>query len=233
MNPRISRLLTTAALAGSLLLAVAPAALAHDASGRTSGGSYGDWGRGDYGFGDYRGVEAASYINPDTGAATANPDVDPQSNCFRRDQRDNQALSPAGTATNNVHNDACFLDDRGNKVNGPASFQSRGVGFISACPDPDGNATNNNLDGGTNEFARLTDTNGDGRNDLCFQSAYQTGKGAGDFEFHARLNNTTMNGTQYVTWCADANQNGCRDEYVKDSISIEWGQTSSWGGWGR
>ncbi len=205
MNPRISRLLTTAALAGSLLIAAAPAALAHD-------------------FGSFRGVEAASYINPDTGAATANPDVDPQSSCFRPDQRDNQALSDAGTANRNVHNDACFLDDRGNKVNGPASFQSRGVGFISACPDPDGAGP---------EFARLSDTNGDGRNDLCFQSAYQTKGIAGDFEFHARLNNTTMNGTQYVTWCADANQNGCRDEYVKDSISIEWGQTGSYGGWGR
>ena len=222
MNPRISRLLTTAALAGSLLIAAAPAALAHDESGSIS--SYGDWGRGDYGFGSFRGVEAASYINPDTGAATANPDVDPQSSCYRPDQRDNQALSEPGTTNRNVHNDACFLDDRGNKVNGPASFQSRGVGSISACPDPDGAGP---------EFARLSDTNGDGRNDLCFQSAYQTKGIAGDFEFHARHNNTTMNGTQYVTWCADANQNGCRDEYVKDSISIEWGQTGSYGGWGR
>lgn len=219
MNPRLSRLLTTAALAGSLLLALAPAAMAHD------GGSYGDWGRGDYGDGDRRGVEAASYINPDTGAATANPDVNGDSSCYRPDQRDDQALSDPGTANRNVHNDACFLDDRGNKVDGPASFQSSGVGFISACPDPDGAGP---------EFARLSDTNGDGRADLCFQSAYQTKGIAGDFEFHARLNNTSMNGTQYVTWCSDTDRDGCGDESIKDSISIAWGTTSSsYGGWGR
>lgn len=208
MNQGISRLLTTAALAGALVVAIAPVASAYD---------YG-------GYRDGR-VQAASYINPDTGAATANTDVDPQSSCYRPDQRDNQALSTPGTTNRNVHNDACFLNDRGEKVNGPASFQSSGVGLISACPDPDGVGP---------EFSRLTDTNADGRNDLCFQSAYQTKGIAGDFEFHARLNNTTTNGTQYVTWCADANQNGCRDEDVKDSISVEWGQTNSWsGGWSR
>lgn len=52
----------------------------------------------------------------------------------------------------------------GNNVNGTASFQSFGVGFISACPDPDGAGP---------EIAILKDTNGEGRNDLCFQSSYQ------------------------------------------------------------
>jgi len=182
----------------------------------------GDYGRGGYGGGDRRGIEAASYINPDTGAATANPDVDPRSSCYNPDQRDNQALSPTGTTTNNVHNDACFLDDSGNKRNGPASFQSSGVGFISACPDPDGAGP---------EFSRLTDQNRDGRNDLCFQSAYQTKGVAGDFEFHARLNNTTTNGTQYVVWCSDSDANGCGDESRKDDITIDWGTTRSWSGW--
>ncbi|MHA7276425.1 hypothetical protein [Arthrobacter sp. HLT1-21] len=169
----------------------------------------------DGGWGDYDrgGVKAASYINPDIGAATENADVNRDSSCFSPDQRDDQRLSDPGTANRNVHNDACFLDNRGNKVSGPASYQSFGAGFISACPDPDGAGP---------EFAILRDTNGDGRNDLCFQSAYQTRGTAGDFEFHARLNNTTTTGSQYVVWCADADRNGCRDEDVKDDIRIDW-----------
>ena len=45
------------------------------------------WGGG--GGGDYdknRPDRAVSYINPDTGAATANPDVNPNSSCFSPDQ---------------------------------------------------------------------------------------------------------------------------------------------------
>jgi len=113
----------------------------------------------------------------------------------------------------NVHNDACFLDDRGNKVDGPASFQSFGVGFISACPDPDGAGP---------KTAKLSDTNGDGRNDLCFQSSYQERGTAGDFEFHARLNNTTTTGSQKVVWCSDSDANGCGDEWNKSRITIDW-----------
>jgi hypothetical protein len=189
-----------------------PLALAHgEEGGSTSGGgSYGA----SHDRGDGRGgVRAASYINPDTGAATENPDVDRNSSCTNPDQRDNQRLSDPGTANRNVHNDACFLDGKGKKVNGPASFQSSGVGFISACPDPDGAGP---------AYAKLSDTDRDGRNDLCFQSSYQKTGAAGDFEFHARLNNTSMPGTQYVVWCADADANGCRDERVKDDITITW-----------
>ncbi len=156
---------------------------------------------------------AVSYINPDTGAATANPDVDPNSSCFSPDQYDKQMFSNAGSAARNVHNDACFLDG-GVKVDGPASFESRGVGFISACPDPDGAGP---------KVALNRDTNGDGRNDLCFQSGYQQKGTAGDLEFHARMNNNTaMAGTQYVTWCADSDRDGCSDEWNKSSIRIDW-----------
>ena len=205
MNQRISRFVTTAALSGALLMAFAPTVGAWD------GGDGGSW-RG------YGGVRAASYINPDTGAATANPDVDPDSSCLRPDQYDRQALSPAGTTTKNVHNDACFLNDRNEKVDGPASFQSTGFGFISACPDPDGAGP---------KIAILSDTNGDGRNDLCFQSGYQEKGVGGDNEFHARLNNTSMNGTQTVVWCSDSDRNGCSDESIKDTIRIEWGTSTS------
>ena len=157
--------------------------------------------------------KASSYINPDTGAATANNDVDPNSSCFRADQYDMQMFSPAGTATKNVHNDACFLDRNGKKLDGPASFESRGVGVISACPDPDNAGP---------KTASLRDKNRDGRADLCFQSGYQTKGTAGDFEFHARLNNTGMVGTQYVTWCSDKDADGCSDEWNKSSIRIDW-----------
>jgi len=115
-----------------------------------------------------------------------------------------------------VHNDACFLDSNGEKMDGPASFKSIGVGYISACPDPDGSGP---------KYAVLRDTNGDGRNDLCFQSGYQesTVPGtAGDDEFHARLNNTGRTGTQRVVWCSDADADGCADEDIKRYISIKW-----------
>jgi hypothetical protein len=189
-----------------------PLALAHGGEGgsTSSGDSYGA----SYDRGDGRdGVRAASYINRDTGAPTENADVNRGSSCANPDQYDRQRLSDPGTANRNVHNDACFLDRQGQKVNGPASFQSSGVGFISACPDPDGTGP---------EYSRLTDTNRDGRNDLCFQSSYQMTGAAGDLEFHARLNNNTTAGTQYVVWCADADANGCRDERVKDDITIKW-----------
>lgn len=204
------RFIRTGAIATLVVAASTLSAPAANAWGGDGYGSYGGWGN--------NGVRAASYINRDTGAATENPDVNQGSSCFNPDQRDDQRLSDPGTANRNVHNDACFLDNRGNKVNGPASFQSFGVGFISACPDPDGAGP---------EFAILRDTNGDGRNDLCFQSSYQRKGIAGDFEFHARLNNTSMVGTQYVVWCADADRNGCRDEDLKDDITIEWNNGST------
>ncbi len=68
----------------------------------------------------------------------------------------------------------------------------------------------------------LSDTNGDGGMDRCFQSGYQeTGK-PGDKEFHARFNNTSTPGVQSVIWCLDVNRDGCADETIKDTISIEW-----------
>ena len=57
-----------------------PLALAHGGNGGSTsgGGSYGA----SHDRGDGRGgVRAASYINPDTGAATENPDVDRNSSC--------------------------------------------------------------------------------------------------------------------------------------------------------
>lgn len=156
---------------------------------------------------------ASSYINPDIGAATANTDVDPASSCGTPDQYDRQKYSDAGSTARNVHNDACFLKGS-TKVDGPATFESRGVGVISACPDPDGTGP---------KVAVLTDRDGDGRNDSCFQSGYQEKNMPGDLEFHARMNNNTgAAGTQIVTWCSDKNQNGCADELNRSVIRIDW-----------
>ena len=159
---------------------------------------------------------AASYINSDGGT---NPNVKEDSSCETPDRFDRQRVSTKASGNpgdRNVHNDACFLDSNGAKADGPASFMSKGVGYISACPDPDGMGP---------KYAVLRDTNDDGRNDLCFQSGYQESaipETAGDEEFHARLNNTGRNGFQRVIWCSDADADGCADEDVKQRIRIEW-----------
>lgn len=156
---------------------------------------------------------ASSYINGDSGA---NPDVNPNSSCFSPDQFDRQRVSTKASGrpgNRNVHNDACFLDMNGDKADGPASFQVKGVGFISACPDPDGDGP---------KYSVVRDTNGDRQSDLCFQSGYQETGAPGDDEFHARLNKRANEGTQRVVWCSDADADGCDDEDVKDRIKISW-----------
>ena len=159
---------------------------------------------------------AASYINSDGGE---NGNVDSDSSCKTPDRYDRQRVSSRASGSpgnRNVHNDACFLDANGNKADGPASFQSRGVGYISACPDPDGAGP---------KYAILRDTNGDGRKDLCFQSGYQEmalPTTPGQEEFHARMNNRSVNGRQRVVWCSDADADGCSDEDVKRRITIKW-----------
>ena len=82
MKMAAKRLIGAGLSTSFLLTAMAGTAGATDGygAGKNSGG-YGSMGR------------ASSYINPDTGAATANPDVDPGSNCENPDQRDRQAFS--------------------------------------------------------------------------------------------------------------------------------------------
>ncbi len=184
----------------------------------------------EYGSGDS--LKAVSYINGDAGV---NADVNANSSCFNPDRYDRQRLSDPASGNpgnRNVHNDACFFRDSsyggyGNvstqshyggynsdeKQDAPASFQSTGVGYISACSDPDGAGP---------KLAIFQDRNGDGRKDFCFQSGYQEKGIAGDKEFHARMNNSSTPGTQNVVWCKDDDRNGCSDENVKDRITIEW-----------
>jgi len=150
-------------------------------------------------------TSAASYINPDTGAATENPDVDPASECETPDQSDTQEISPAGEVTNNVHNDACLFDDSGADVDAQVSFESSGVGVISGCPDPDGEGPKTATNDGT----------------TCTLSGYQETGMAGDFEYHARLNSEVA-GTQTVVFCADPEGNRCEDAVLSNTITITW-----------
>ncbi len=185
------------------------------AASATGASAYGSYGGGSFGGDNFK---AVSYINGDAGK---NADVDPNSSCFNPDQYDMQAFSSAASGNpgnNNVHNDACFLDDRGNKVgkNIGATFQSSGTGYISACPDPDGAGP---------AVARLRDLNGDGRNDSCFQSSYQEKGIAGDFEYHARVNNTGMTGSQDVKWGKDSDGDGRIDSRDDDSVKVDWSAT--------
>ena len=201
-----------------LVAGISAAALAGSAGSAMAYGSYDGGSR--YG-GSFK---AASYINGDAGK---NADVDPNSSCFNRDQYDMQAFSSAASGNpgdRNVHNDACFLDDRGNKVgkNIGATFQSSGTGYISACPDPDGAGP---------AVRVLRDLNGDGRNDSCFQSSFQENPAlaAGDFEYHARVNNTGMAGTQDVTWGMDRDGDGRIDDRNNDRVSVDWSATGTTG----
>lgn len=224
------------ALVAALVAMVPLVAASHDGGSSWSDGDrYGD-GSGDYGdrYGDdlyddddRRPDQAVSYINRDTGTATQNDNIDPDSSCFDPDRDDEfQALSTPGTTDRNVHNDACFLGDsreyswsygdRDRRADGPATFESFGVGYISACPDPDNAGP---------KVAVTRDTDGDGEIDFCFQSGYQEKGIAGDKEFHARMNNDSEPGDQTVVWCYDPNRNGCADEDIKDVINIRWGNT--------
>ncbi|MBA2263858.1 MAG: CHRD domain-containing protein, partial [Chloroflexi bacterium] len=148
---------------------------------------------------------ASSYIHPDAGAATANPNVNANSSCETPDQTDTQQVSPAGSTANNVHNDACLFDALGFDVDAQVSFDSSGVGVISGCPDPDGAGPKTATNSGTR----------------CTLSGYQETGAMGDFEYLARLN-SQVPGTQTVVFCLDPEGNGCADATIKSSITIVW-----------
>lgn len=163
---------------------------------------------------------------------TENKSVDDNSSCETPDRRDRQRLSDEGETNKNVHNDACIFTRAGKPFDGPVTFKSKGVGTISACPDPDQQAFPS-LENGP-KVAFTHDHNKDGRIDHCHQSGYQSKGAAGDEEYHIRLNNDSQPGEQVVVFCYDPDQNptavqnrqpdrhGCRDESVKDRIVIRW-----------
>lgn len=161
--------------------------------------------RGQLAFSAAPAIRAASYINPDTGATTANSDVNANSECETPDEADTQQVSPAGSAANNVHNDACLFDAGGFDVDAQVSFESSGVGVISGCPDPDATGSKTATNTGTR----------------CTVTGYQETGVDGDFEYHARLNSQVA-GIQTVVFCLDPEGNGCSDATISDSITITW-----------
>jgi hypothetical protein len=176
---------------------------------------------------------AVAYVNPDTGTATENADVDPDSSCESPDRRDKQQLSASGGSENNVHVDACLFDE-GKPFDGMVTFESKGVGAISACPDPDQMIAQvpQVLNGEKRAYAH--DHDGDGRMDHCHQTGYQSKDSAGDLEYHVRVNNDTKAGKQQVIFCFDPEQDpaadasgqpqghGCKDAAQKSKVKIRW-----------
>ncbi len=164
-------------------------------------------------------VRATAYVAADTSLATQNPDVDVPSNCGRPDMVDIQTLSPSGSVANNVHVDACLFTAAApagataSDADGPATFESFGVGGVSACPDPDGAGP---------RTSTVHDHDGDGRNEHCHLSGYQLRGTAGDLEFHARFNNSTAAGQQRILFCLDPDQDGCLDESVRAQVALGW-----------
>lgn len=181
-------------------------------------------------------TRAVAYVNPDTGAATENGNVNEDSGCEKPDQRDRQKLSPTGTADKNVHIDACLFDDEGAAVDGTITFESRGAGAISACPDPDQTIAQAPQVMNGERVAYLHDHNADGRNDHCHQTGYQMKDAAGDEEYHVRLNNDTKAGRQKLFFCFDPEQDpaadasgqpsghGCADTEIFSKVVIRWVQ---------
>ena len=164
-------------------------------------------------------VRAAAYINPDIGLGTSNPDVNRDSDCARPDSSDIQALSAPGTASNNVHVDACLFSSTAapgadeSDVDTTATFEIFGVGTFSGCPDPDG------PNGPKTSVRHDHDSNG--TLEHCHVSGYQTA-GMGANEYHARVNNTTSPGQTRVLFCYDPDQDGCLDESVVSQVAIGW-----------
>ena len=182
------------------------------------------------------GPRSVAYINPDTGSATENPNVRENSDCENPDRFDRQKRSAAGAAERNVHVDACLFDGEGAPFDGAVTFASKGVGAISACPDPDQAVAEAPQVMNGPKRAFLHDHNGDGRNDHCHQTGYQMKDAAGDEEFHIRINNDAKAGRQRVVFCFDEEQDveadaagqptghGCGDatDAQKSRITVRW-----------
>ncbi len=151
-----------------------------------------------------------SYINPDKGMPTANPDVDQGSSCESPDQSDSQPVGEESSGSGNLHNDACLFDASGNDMDAQVAFESSGAGLIFGCPDPDGDGpkTANNTKNRT----------------LCVLSGFESGGAngaAGDGEYHARMVSGSA-GIQTVTFCADPEGDGCGNSTARSSINITW-----------
>jgi len=185
-------------------------------------------------FGAGAPTRAVAYINPDTGAATENGNVEEDSECEKPDQRDRQKLSAAGGSEKNVHVDACLFDGDGEPSDVTVTFESKGKGAISVCPDPDQTVAQVPQVMNGERVAYVHDHNADGRNDHCHQTGYQMKDAAGDLEYHVRLNNDSTPGRQRVFFCFDPEQDpasdaggqpqghGCTDTTITSKVVVRW-----------
>ena len=151
-----------------------------------------------------------AYINQDEGMATANSDVRADSECVSPDQDDMQQNSASGSTSNNVHIDGCLSSQGGglgNRLDAQVTWESSGVGTISACPDPDLTGPKTAVNSGTR----------------CTQSGFQTRGIAGDREYHIRVNNTASVGTQTVRFCFDPEGDGCGNA-AASVVNVRWVQ---------
>jgi hypothetical protein len=162
-------------------------------------------------------VRATAYVRSDAGLPTFNPDVNANSNCATPDYDDIQTVSPPGSTVNNVHVDACLFTSAApagatvSDVDTAATYEIFGAGTISACPDPDGAGPKTSV---------RHDHNGDGLFEHCHLSGYQS-SGTGALEYHARVNSAVAGQTR-VLFCADADQDGCLDESVRNQVAVGW-----------
>lgn len=151
-----------------------------------------------------------AYINPDEGMGTFNSDVRADSECVSPDQDDTQQNSTPGATNRNVHIDACLSSQGGglgNRLDAQVTWESSGVGTISACPDPDLTGPKTAVNSGTR----------------CTQSGFQTRGIDGDREYHIRVNNTASVGTQTVRFCFDPEGDGCGNAPAS-VVNVRWVQ---------
>lgn len=144
----------------------------------------------------------AAYINPDTGMATENPNVDEDSECETPTQSDTQPLGSEADGTGNVHVDACLFDGSDMRVDTQAAFTVSGVGVIAACPDPD-------MDGPQTSMQSANS---------CVLSNFEEANS----EYHVRVVSGTA-GQQTVDFCADPQGDGCDDATEKSTVRVTWG----------
>ncbi len=150
--------------------------------------------------------QAISYLNPGE-----NADVDAESSCVTPDKFDTQSVVSFGDGSTNVQISGCLLgtrDDNSDRVDTTASYETSGVGGIYSCPDPDGAGP---------KTSTATDTDGNGLNNLCTLSGYETNS----LEYQVRTL-SEIAGAQVVLFCSDANANGCADERVRSRVEINW-----------
>ena len=162
---------------------------------------------------------AVPYVNPDEGTETENPNVRRDSGCARPDQFDVQRVSRQGSTDRNVHVDACLLLGEGgakSRYDGRATWAVRGIGTISACPDPDIGMVENGP-----RMSYLHDHDRNGKADHCHVTGFQSTGSEGDTEYHVRVNSARA-GSQRVTFCFDPQLNGCGDEEVRDDVYVAW-----------